>query len=240
MKICGLMKTTLLDYPGHVACTVFTGGCNFRCPFCHNSELLPNYAPEIMTEEEFFHFLDKRRNTLEGVAITGGEPTLQKGLPDFIRHIKGYYGLDVKLDTNGTNFDMVDELLCEGAVDYIAMDIKAGPSGYSRLSGVPVNERMMDSIRELRDFLIGRYTDVPYFPYEFRTTVVGGLHTEEDFHEIAEFISGAHNYYLQAYKDSDNVLCRDRGFYEPSREELQRYMEIVSPYVQNVSIRGVD
>ena len=240
MKICGLMKTTLLDFPGHVACTVFTGGCNFRCPFCHNSELLPGYAPQIMTEEEFFACLDKRHKTLEGVAITGGEPTLHKDLPDFVRRIKGMYGLAVKLDTNGTNFDMVDEMFCEGMLDYVAVDIKAGPSGYSRLAGVPMTDEMMESIRNLRDFLIGKYEDVPNFPYEFRTTVVGGLHTEADFEEIADFISGAQNYYLQCYKDSENVLCRDRGFYSPSREEMTRYMQIVSPYVKNVELRGID
>ena len=237
MKISGLMKTTLLDYPGHVACTVFTGGCNFRCPFCHNSELLPGFAPEFMTEDEFFAFLEKRKATLEGVAITGGEPTMQRDLPDFIRHIKGYYGLDVKLDTNGTNLPMLDELLCEGLVDYVAMDIKAGPSGYSRMAGIGVTGEMLDNIAQCKDFLIQRYISVHY---EFRTTVVGGLHTEEDFREIGEYIKGAKKYYLQCFKDGENVLCRDRGFYSPSREEMERYRDIVAPYVDSVELRGVD
>ncbi len=241
MKICGLMKTTLLDFPGHVACTVFTGGCNFRCPFCHNSELLPNYSKEIMSTEEFFAFLDKRKATLEGVAITGGEPTMQKDLPDFARHIKGYYGLDVKLDTNGTNVEMLDGMVCEGLVDYVAMDIKAGPSGYSRLAGIPVTEAMMSSIRDCIENFRGRFDNGNSIaPYELRTTVVGGLHTDEDFHEIAEFIKGTSKYVLQCYKDSENVLCKDRGFYSPSAEDMLRYKEIVAPYVGSVEIRGMD
>jgi pyruvate formate lyase activating enzyme len=135
---------------------------------------------------------------------------------------------------------MLDELLCEGAVDYVAIDIKAGPSGYSRLTGVDITDEVFDNIRKCRDFLVGKYKEIPFFPYEFRTTVVGGLHTEADFEEIAEFISGAKNYYLQCFKDSENVLCRDRGFYSPSKEEMLRYMAIVAPYVESVSLRGID
>lgn len=234
MKICGFMKTTLLDYPGHVACTVFTGGCNFRCPYCHNSELLDMDLPSEFTEEEIFMFLQRRKGVLEGVVISGGEPTLQPDLPRFIRDIKEQTGLEIKLDTNGTAPDMLRELLGEGLLDFVSMDIKSGPGGYTKAAGI-TNSGILRRIEESRDLLINGY-----IPYEFRTTVVDGIHTAEDFREIGPFIKGCRSYFLQAYKESSTVLDLSAGFGTPKKEELLSYAELVSPYVEKVDIRGVD
>lgn len=234
MKICGFMKTTLLDYPGHVACTVFTGGCNFRCPYCHNSELLDMDLPSEFTEEEIFMFLQRRKGVLEGVVISGGEPTLQPDLPRFIRDIKEQTGLEIKLDTNGTAPDMLRELLGEGLLDFVSMDIKSGPGGYTKAAGI-TNSGILRRIEESRDLLING--DIPY---EFRTTVVDGIHTAEDFREIGPFIKGCRSYFLQAYKECSTVLDLSAGFGTPKKEELLSYAELVSPYVEKVDIRGVD
>ena len=170
MKICGLQKTTLLDFPGHVAATVFTGGCNFRCPFCHNSELLPGTVEAEYETGEVLDFLRKRKGILEGVCITGGEPTLQPDLEDFIRSVREL-GLLVKLDTNGYKPDLLRDFCRKGLVDFVAMDIKAGRSHYAAAAGVDGMrlERIDESIRFLLEGSV---------PYEFRTTVVRGLHTE--------------------------------------------------------------
>ncbi len=235
MKICGFMKTTLLDFPGRVACTVFTGGCNLRCPFCHNSELLGMDIPSEYTEEQIFDFLEKRKHTLEGVAVTGGEPTLQKDLPEFIETIRSRFGLAVKLDTNGTNNRMLKELIDAGLVDYVAMDVKSSVTNYAAVCGLTEDRINLPAIEKSRDILLrGRV------PYEFRTTVVEGLHSEEDFKEIGPWIEGCERYFLQAYKDAGNVLERGAGFSEPKKEQLLRYAELVRPYVGNVSLRGVD
>lgn len=231
MKICGLMKTTLLDYPGHLACTIFTGGCNYRCPFCHNSELLDINMDSEYSEEEIFEFLNKRCHTLEGVVISGGEPTIQRDLKQFMGELKSRYSLKLKLDTNGCNPSLVRELMEEGLVDYIAMDIKASPENYPKVCGVPYVD--MKSIEETRDLLMRGST-----AYEFRTTAVKGLHKKEDFYGIAEFIRGAGDYYIQNFRDSGNVLDRERGFKEFSAEELLDFADIVRGSVERVSIRG--
>lgn len=200
MQIHGLNKTTLLDYPEHVACTVFTGGCNFRCPFCHNGELVLDPASQpVISEESFFALLDKRKGILEGVCITGGEPLLQKDLPQFIRRIKEK-GLLVKLDTNGYRPELLKALLEEGLLDYVAMDIKSSPAGYPAATGL--SNLDMDRIRESIRLLI--QGDIPY---EFRTTVVKGLHTAEDFIAIGELIRGAKTLFLQSYTEKDTILC---------------------------------
>lgn len=235
LKICGLMKTTLLDFPGHVACTVFLGGCNFRCPFCHNAELLPMDIPAEYTEQEIFDFLKKRGVTLEGVAITGGEPTLQKKLPEFIRKIREDYGLKIKLDTNGIDPVMVRKLIDEKQLDYVSMDIKAAPENYAAVCGVKESALHFDRITETKDLLLEGKV-----PYEFRTTCVGGIHTEADFEAIGVFIEGAEHYFIQAYKNSDRVLNPLAGFTEPKVETLKKYRDIVAPHVKHVEIRGVD
>ena len=235
LKICGLMKTTLLDFPGHVACTVFFGGCNFRCPFCHNSELLEMDIPAEYTEQEIFDFLKKRSATLEGVAITGGEPTLQAKLPEFIQKVRGEFGLKIKLDTNGINPGMVEKLINEKQLDYVSMDIKTSPENYADVCGVRKDALHFDRITATKDLLLSGKV-----PYEFRTTVVGGIHTENDFAEIGRYIEGAENYFLQAYKDNERVLNRLAGFTEPKPEELITYRNIAAPFVKNIAIRGVD
>ena len=230
MKICGLQKTTLLDFPGHVAATIFTGGCNFRCPFCHNSDLLGNDAEVAYTEEEILKFLAKRRGVLEGVAITGGEPTLQTDLRAFILRVREL-GYKIKLDTNGSRPDVLRALCDEGLVDYVAMDIKTCKERYPDVAGIPSLQigGIMESVEYLKHGSI---------PYEFRTTVVRELHSAEDFEQIGSWLSGCSRYYLQNYVDSDNVLVP--GFSACSREELLSFMEIVKPYVEHVELRGVD
>ena len=230
MKICGLQKTTLLDFPGHVAATVFTGGCNFRCPFCHNSDLLGNDAEVAYTEEEVLKFLAKRRGILEGVAITGGEPTLQPDLRRFILGVREL-GYQIKLDTNGSRPDVLRSLCEDGLIDYVAMDIKTCKERYPDVAGIPSLhiEGIMESIEFLKRGTV---------PYEFRTTVVKELHSAADFEAIGQWLSGCSNYFLQNYVDSDRVLVP--GFSSCSKDELLSYLEIVKPYVAHAELRGVD
>lgn len=231
MRICGFNKTTLLDYPGKVACTIFLGGCNFRCPFCQNSSLViaPDTQPECR-EEEIFKFLTKRKGILDGVCVSGGEPTLSAGLPDFLEKIKKL-GYDVKLDTNGSRPAVVKALVKAGLVDKVAMDIKACPENYPILTGISNPD--MDAVRETVDFLMAGNLD-----YEFRTTVVKELHSEQDFRKIGNWIQGAKAYYLQAYKDSEGVL--KPGFSSYSLEELKKFRDILSETISLVEIRGID
>lgn len=230
MNISGLQKTTLLDYPGHVAATIFLGACNFRCPFCHNADLIDGTIQGTITEEEVLAFLRKRSSVLEGVCITGGEPTLHAGLADFIKKVREL-GLLVKLDSNGYRPDVL-KLLCEqGLLDYVAMDIKSGPTSYARAAGLPGLD--IAKIRESVSLLIHGSAD-----YEFRTTVVSELHRAEDFEEIGPWLAGCSRYFLQCYKDSENVLLP--GFSAPSKEALLTYAGIVAPYVKNVALRGID
>lgn len=198
MKIYGLNKTTLLDYPGRVAATVFTGGCNFRCPFCHNGDLvLCSEKPETFSEEEVLLFLEKRRNILHGVCITGGEPTLNHDLREFIMKIRNL-GLSVKLDTNGSNPEVLEELLKDSLLDYVAMDIKNSFAKYEETAGVFDNfERIKASVERLKNSSI---------PYEFRTTVVKDFHSEMDLYEICEWIQGAPLYVLQQFIKDNGIL----------------------------------
>lgn len=231
-KISGLQKTTLLDYPGHVAATVFLGGCNFRCPFCHNSEMLGNDAEALFHPEEILSFLKKRSGILEGVCITGGEPTLHpEPLKDLIRKIRSL-GLKIKLDTNGTRPDVLMDFAGEELLDMIAMDIKGGPDHYEAVCGVPglSLKPIQESISWLKKGAI---------PYEFRTTVVKGLHSSRDFSEIGPWIEGCPHYYLQNYVESDLVL-HPEGFSSFSKEDLLAFADLVKPYVGTVSLRGID
>ena len=231
MKICGLQKTTLLDFPGKIAATLFTGGCNFRCPFCHNSGLLSGDAEELYTPGEILRFLEKRKNILEGVCITGGEPTLQPDLEDFIRDIRSL-GLAVKLDTNGYRPDVLKALCQKGLLDYAAMDIKAGRDRYETAAGVCGLDmkRIDESIRFLLE---------GHLPYELRTTVVRGIHEAEDFRQIGPWIKGCRRYFLQAFKDSGDILV-PQAYDAFSAEEMRAFMELVRPYAEEVSLRGID
>ena len=228
MKLHGLQKMTLLDFPGHVACTVFLGGCDFRCPFCHNFELVDGTAPAVMEDREFFSFLEKRHGLLDGVAITGGEPCLHPDLPAFIRKIREM-GFGVKLDTNGDHPTLLRELLREGLVDYVAMDIKNSPSRYAETVGLESLD--LTPVRESVRILMEGAAD-----YEFRTTVVDELHSEDDFRAIGEWIRGAKRYFLQPFTDRDTVPFE--GFHAPSDERLHTYASIMREFVPATAIRG--
>ena len=230
MKIQGLQKMTLLDYPGRVACTVFLGGCDFRCPFCHNFELVVGPMPEAMSEDEFFAFLDKRQGLLDGVAITGGEPCLRSDLPEFAARIREA-GFSVKLDTNGYHPAMLRRLVEEGLVDYVAMDIKNSPDKYARTAGLQEVdlERISESIALLMDGLI---------PYEFRTTVVRELHEARDFEEIGKWITGARQYFLQAFTVRDTVP--DPSLSAPDPLALREFRDIAARFVERAEVRGID
>ena len=229
MKIHGLQKMTLLDFPGKVACTVFLGGCDFRCPFCHNYELLDGSAPALMDEQELLRFLRGRRGLLDGVAITGGEPLLRKDLPDLLRTIREL-GFAVKVDTNGNHPEALEAILSEGLADYIAMDIKNSPQKYALTAGLKVLDLapIRQSVRLLLDSAI---------PYEFRTTVVDELHEASDFEAIGQWIAGAKAYFLQAFTDRDSVPFE--GFHAPTKENLEKYASIARLYVPYTAIRGV-
>jgi len=231
MKICGLQKTTLLDFPGHVAATVFLGGCNFRCPFCHNTDLLGGDAPELMSVDKLLAFLKRRAGILEGVCITGGEPTLHgEALIALIRSIKEL-GYLVKLDTNGSHPQLLRRLCEEKLLDYVAMDIKSGRFQYPEVCGAA--DLQMTPVEESIWWLMEDHV-----PYEFRTTVVKGLHTADDFRDIAQWIGGCSRYFLQGFVDSGRVL--EDGFSAFSRKELEEFLAIVKPAIPAAEIRGVD
>lgn len=231
MQICGFNRTTLLDFPEHVACTVFTGGCNFRCPFCQNGDLvLHGGSLPVLDEEEVFRVLRKRKGILTGVCVTGGEPTLQRDLDVFLSRVKEL-GYLVKLDSNGYRPEVLQSLCERGLVDYFAMDIKSSPENYARTAGV--KELDMGLIRESVDFIRSCGLD-----YEFRTTVVRELHSSGDFLSIGEWLKGCKAYFLQSYVESEGVICKEFSSY--SKEELEEFVMLLKPYIDNVSLRGVD
>ncbi len=231
MQIAGLQKLTLLDYPGHVACTVFTPGCNFRCPFCHNAPLvLPERLGCDTTEDEVLAFLKKRVGILDGVAITGGEPLLHKDIGAFLEKVRAL-GFLVKLDTNGSFPDLLIELVRDGLVDRVAMDVKNAPALYGRTVGLERFE--LAEVERSKNFLLGGTVD-----YEFRTTVVRGLHTAESLVEAAKWIAGAKEYYLQQFKDSGDVIALE-GLGAFDEREMHALAEAVRPIVPSVQVRGV-
>lgn len=229
MVLKGLQKTTLLDFPTKVACTVFTGGCNFRCPFCHNGTLVsdPKQFPTIETAE-FLSFLDKRQGILDGVCITGGEPLLNKDIADFMNEIKSR-GFAVKLDTNGSFPEMLESLIDEGLVDYVAMDIKSSREKYHLLAGT---DNYNSQIEKSVELLMSGKVD-----YEFRTTVVRELHELSDFEDIGKWIAGANKYFLQLFKDSGDTL--EGGFSAYSEDDMKAALEIVKKYIPAAEIRGM-
>lgn len=231
MLISGLQKTTLLDYPGCVACTVFTGGCNFRCPFCHNSSLVvPERIAEGVSEDELMAFLKKRVGVLDGVAITGGEPLLHKDMPEFLRKIKAL-GFKIKLDSNGSNPQLLEDIVDEGLVDRVAMDIKNSPELYARTIGLDNYD--LSAVERSKNFLLEGRVE-----YEFRTTVVKGLHTVESIRQAAEWIEGAKEYYLQQFKDSGDVLRLD-GLGAFNEDEMKILRQTAAEFVPNVQLRGI-
>ena len=229
MIINGLQKTTLLDFPGKVACTVFTGGCNFRCPFCHNASLVisPDFS-NIIPEDEFFSFLNKRKGILDGVCITGGEPLLQRDIEDFMKKIRDI-GLAVKLDTNGSFPERLKAILNARLVDYVAMDIKNSEEKYSETCGVSVDtSKISESISALM---------VSGVPFEFRTTVVKELHTPQDIVAIASWISGAPRYFLQSFTDSGDIISSGLSAYSP--EEMKQILASAQKIIPSAELRGV-
>jgi len=230
MKIHGLQKMTLLDFPGRVACTVFFGGCDMRCPFCHNAELLDGTAPAIMDDEELLAFLKKRQGLLDGVAFTGGEPLLQKDLPELTAKIRDL-GYPVKLDTNGMHPERLERMMKEGLVQYVAMDIKNSPERYAETAGLP--EMDLIPVRESVSLLMNGKTN-----YEFRTTVVAELHDDQSFEQIGQWIRGAKHYYLQKFTDRDTVPFE--GLHAPTDEQMRKWTEILRPDIPAVELRGLE
>ncbi len=231
MLLKGLQKLTLLDFPGKIACTVFAGGCNFRCPFCHNASLVLRERlneSASMPEEEFFSFLKKRRGMLEGVCVSGGEPTLYPDILSFLNKIKDM-GYLVKLDTNGYRPDVLLAAVEGGLVDYVAMDIKNSKESYGGTVGL--SDFDISPIEKSVGYLMGGRVD-----FEFRTTLVRELHSEKDILSIAEWIAGSEKYFLQGFKDSGDLI--DRGFSGYDKNETEYLLKLLKPYVPNAQIRG--
>lgn len=231
MRIAGLQKLTLLDFPGTVACTVFTGGCNLRCPFCHNASLvLPERQAQDESVQSLMTFLKKRQGVLEGVAITGGEPLLNADMPELLESIRAL-GYKIKLDTNGTNPKLLRQIVADGLVDRVAMDIKSSPEKYAETVGIPGLD--LTPIEQSREFLLSGAVE-----YEFRTTVVKGIHTLQDIEGAARWISGAKEYYLQQFKDSGDIIDID-GLSAFDEKEMYAMAEAAARYVPAVKVRGV-
>lgn len=228
MRIGGLQKLTLLDYPGKVACTVFLPGCNLRCPFCHNPALvLPDRATGGLSTEKLLAFLETRRGKLDGVCVTGGEPTLQPELPEFLEKLRRL-GYAVKLDTNGTNPAMLKALLHERVLDYVAMDIKNSPSRYAETCG---GVDLLGPVKRSAALLMAGAVD-----YEFRTTVCAPLHTPRDMEELGRWLKGARRYFLQPFADSGALV--GGGVSPLSEDEIKALRDSVLPYIPNTQIRG--
>ena len=229
MDIQGLQKMTLLDWPGKVACTVFLGGCDFRFPFCHNSELLSGPMPILMDQEGLLEFLRKRQGLLDGVCVTGGEPLLRPGLPGLLDGIKNL-GFPVKLDTNGNHPDRLVRLWEQGLVDYVAMDVKNSPERYPETVGVPGLD--LTPVRDSVAWLLEGHVE-----YEFRTTAVRQLHDAASFQAIGRWLQGARRYYIQNFVDRDTVLRAGLSGFE--KAELEAFASLVRPFVERVEVRGV-
>lgn len=231
MQIHGFNKLTLLDYPGHLAATLFLGGCNMRCPFCQNASLVlhPMDQPTI-PEEEVLSGLSKRKNILEGVCISGGEPTLYPELPELIRKIKAF-GFKVKLDTNGTHPDVIKALVQDQLIDFVSMDIKNSREKYAVTSGI-----LKLNIKPIEESVSYLLTEA--VPYEFRTTIVKEFHEAEDMLSIGSWLKGAKAYYLQAYQDSGDILAP--GLSGHTKETLTHFATLLTPFAEHVSLRGID
>lgn len=229
MQIAGLQRLTLLDFPERIACTVFVSGCNLRCPFCHNASLVvPQSAEGRLSESELLSFLQSRVGMLDGVCITGGEPTLYTELSGLIGKIRAL-GFAVKLDTNGTHPDRLRELLREGLLDYVAMDIKNSPSRYQETCG---GIDCLNAVEESVKLLLN--SDVEF---EFRTTLCDPLHSKEDMKQIGIWLQGAPRYYLQQFVDSGNLI--GRGMTPFSKAEMEEMRQTVLPWIPGTQIRGV-
>ncbi|MGM0445121.1 MAG: anaerobic ribonucleoside-triphosphate reductase activating protein [Bacillota bacterium] len=233
IKISGLQKTSLIDYPDKIATVLFTQGCNMDCPFCHNPTLIPNENDnEYMNLDYFWQYLEKRKNLIDGIAITGGEPLIQESIYDFIKNIKNY-NLLVKLDTNGTNFNLLKKLVEEDLMNYVAMDIKGPIEDYERFCGIKLNKVLIDNIVKSKEYILNSKVD-----YELRTTVVPGLHSKKTIRNIARELKGVKNYYIQNFR-SENV--NDANFNEKrsfSETELKEFIKIFKDNGINAKTRN--
>ncbi len=228
MNIQGFQKMTLLDYPGKVACTVFTGGCNLRCPFCHNAELVLDPFEYKSIENEVIEYLNKRKGLIDGVCVTGGEPLLQKDIVSFINQVREL-GYKIKLDTNGTFPDKLKSIIESGLVDYIAMDIKNSVENYDLAVGCKVNkEKITESIKLIKS----SSTD-----HEFRTTAVKGIHTIPDFEKMAQLVGKNEKYYIQMFVDSGNLI--GKGVSAFSEEEMKNILIAAKQYADLTELRGI-
>ena len=245
MVIAGIQKLTLLDYPGRLAATVFTPGCNLRCPFCHNAPLVEEEGHAILTDgsnipgcveiEDALDFLKGRRGRLTGVAVTGGEPLMQQGIEDFLRRLKDL-GYDIKLDTNGSYPEKLKAVIDEGLVDYIAMDLKNSWAKYPLTTGLKDSnaaQTVISAIKQSAELLKNGPVS-----FEFRTTLVRELHTAQDIEEMAKFVGPDYAYFLQCFKDSGAVLRN--GYSAPDEETLKDYLEIAKKYSPKTQLRGID
>ncbi len=230
MKIGGLMKMTLLDFPGHVACTVFLEGCNFRCPFCHNSDMAEAKSPDGMTEEELFCFLKKRQGILDGVCVSGGEPLMSNSIFDFLKKIKDM-GYKIKLDTNGSFPDRLKKAVKSGLCDYVAMDIKNAPAKYGQTSGN--TQISFGTVKDSIEFL--KNADIPH---EFRTTVVKDFHTKDDIAEIAKIIGADEKYFIQPFRDGETVM--QSGLSEFENMEIKILLDAAKEFAPRTCVRGVE
>lgn len=228
MKICGLEKLSLVDYPGNASAVVFTGGCNFLCPFCHNSGLVYSQVPQLSTDE-VMEYLMNRKKLLDGVVISGGEPTLQPDLVEFIKSVKSL-GYKVKLDTNGTNPKVLKELFSQNLLDFVAMDIKNGPSYYSEITGV--KNVSIEKLKESIDLIKTSGVD-----YEFRTTLVAEFHTKESIMELAKFVGDAKKLVFQRFESRESCI-QTEGLSAVPKAVAEEYIQQVSSNVKNITLRG--
>ncbi len=228
MKIFGLEKLSMVDFENHLCCVVFTAGCNFRCPFCQNSDLVECKNLNQISEEDFFTFLKKRTGLLEAVCVSGGEPTLQPDLPQFLQKVK-QMGYLVKLDTNGCSPKLLQQLINQKLVDYVAMDIKNSQSNYHLTAGTDTIN--LQDIKDCVELLKQNKVD-----YEFRTTLVAGHHTTQQIEEMATWLKGANKLYLQCFVD--NGTCLKSGLKKVPKEETEKFKEILSKTIKLVQLRG--
>ena len=230
MNIQGFQKMTLLDFPGNVAATVFTGGCNFRCPFCHNASIVLEKDPSLFDEKDVLDYLTMRAKMLDGVCITGGEPLLNRDISVFIKKIKDL-GLKVKLDTNGSFPDVLENLIDEGLIDYAAVDIKNSKEKYNTTIGAP--NFSLDKIDKTIALLKQGKID-----YEFRTTVVKEFHDLEDMEKIGMWLKGDCKYFIQSFKDSGDLICD--GLHAHDKNILHEMLSTVKKHLPNAQLRGIE
>lgn len=231
MKIQGLQKTSLIDFPGKISAVIFTGGCNLRCRYCYNYDLVERHEEmETYSEEYVFNFLKKRKGLLDGVTVTGGEPTLRKALPEFIKKVKNL-GYEVKLDSNGFNPEMIDLISSENLVDYYAIDMKTSPSKYKDLTQVDVD---ISKLKKTINILKEKNCD-----FELRTTAVPGYLSMEDILEIKEFCSPIKKYFLQQYVNENTIDNSFEGIYAFSKEELFSFRDEIRTFADVCEVRGL-